>query len=256
VSIANPPPFFRGLAEVPLLPPSAAHELGPVLVVAPHPDDEVLGCGGVIGLLRQAQVPVYVAVVSDGGGSHPGSARYPPAALSALRQAESLTGLAHLGVHAAQVTFLGLPDGAVPSATSAAGQAGIDGIRRVLEAAPGVRTVLLPWRRDPHADHRAAWSLGAAALDALGRPLRRLEYPIWTLVHPQPDDSPRPDEARLWRLDIGPVTALKRAAILAHVSQTTDLITDATWTYCLTDDVLAHFAQPWELLIEAGASDA
>jgi LmbE family N-acetylglucosaminyl deacetylase len=237
--------------DAPLLPPERARELGPTLVVAPHPDDEVLGCGGTIALLKHARIPVRIVVVSDGAASHPGSRRYPPAVLGTLRRSESLAGLDGLGVRAEDVTFLGLPDGAVPAATAPNGRPAVDLFRATLLTWPDVRTVLLPWRRDPHADHRAVWSLGMAALDLTQSSARRLEYPIWTMVHPGPDDLPRPGEARLWRLDIGTVAEQKRAAILAHRSQTTPLIDDADIDHCLTADVLTPFARGWELFMEA-----
>jgi LmbE family N-acetylglucosaminyl deacetylase len=244
---------FRWVEDAPLLPSSAARELGPTLVVAPHPDDEALGCGGTIALLRRAQIPVCVVVVSDGGASHPRSQRYPRPVLRTLRKSESLAGLAILGVEAHQVTFMGLPDGAVPRGDSPAGQAAGDLACQLLQGWTGIQTVLLPWRRDPHDDHRASWSLFTAALDGSGSAARRFEYPIWTLVHPAPGDVPRPDEARLSRLDIAPVGALKRAAILAHRSQTTNLVDDDPTGYCLTESVLERFSGPWELLIEAQA---
>ena len=244
---------FSGLEDVPLLPADTIVQLGPTLVVAPHPDDEALGCGGMLALLRRPQIPVRVVVVSDGGASHPRSQRYPAPVLRALRKSESLAGLAALGVEAGQVTFLDLPDGAVPTASSAAGQQAVDLARAELQAWPAVQTVLLPWRRDPHDDHRASWSLFSAALAEIQPTARRLEYPIWTLVHPAPGDLPRPDEARIWRLDISSVQDRKRAAILAHQSQTTGLIDDDPTGYCLTESVLAHFFRPWELLIEARA---
>ena len=228
-------------------------ELGPTLVVAPHPDDEALGCGGTIALLRRAGLPVRVVIASDGAASHPGSTRYPPTVLAALRQSESLAGLRLLGVDADDVAFLGLADSAVPTAGTPAAQHGIGQARDFLGSWLDLKTVLLPWRRDPHADHRAAWSIFTAALDAMRSPVRRLEYPIWTLVHPAPGDPPRPDEAIVHRLDVGPVAAQKRAAILAHRSQTTALIDDAETGHCLTAPVLAQFAHPWELLFEVGA---
>ncbi len=85
-----------------------------ILIVAPHPDDETLGCGGAIALLRQLNVSVKVLIVSDGTKSHPNSLTYPPPALKELREQESLSALAILGVASAAVTFLGMPDGAVP----------------------------------------------------------------------------------------------------------------------------------------------
>jgi LmbE family N-acetylglucosaminyl deacetylase len=233
-------------------PPERAVELGTTLVVAPHPDDEALGCGGVIVLLRRAGLPVRVVVVSDGAASHPGSARYPPPVLGALRRSESLAGLGLLGVKPDDVTFLGLPDGAVPGADAPDGRHAVELARDVLLGWPDVLTVLLPWRRDPHDDHRAAWSLFSAALDTIRSPVRRLEYPIWTMVHPAPDDLPRPGEARLLRLDVGPVLVQKRSAIQAHRSQTTAMIDDATIGHCLTEPVLEQLTRPWELLFEVG----
>ena len=56
------------------------------------------------------------------------------------------------------------------------------------------------------------------------------------------------------RLDVGSVSDLKRAAILAHRSQTTDLIDDDPTGYCLTPAVLERFFRPWELLIDAEAA--
>jgi LmbE family N-acetylglucosaminyl deacetylase len=228
----------------------AVADLGPTLVVAPHPDDEVLGCGGAIALLRRAGVPVCTIVASDGAASHPGSRRYPPAALARLRRAESVAGLALLGVAEACVAFLGLPDGAVPTADGPDGGRAVDLARRALPNGSRARTVLLPWRREPHPDHRATWSIFSAALDASGMAARRLEYPIWALVRAEADALPRPGEARAWRLDVREVASLKRRAILAHRSQTTDLIDDAEIGHCLTADVLDHFARPDELFFE------
>ena len=51
---------------------------GKTLVVAPHPDDESLGCGGAIVLLRKFGNEVTVLTVSDGALSHPNSKKFQP----------------------------------------------------------------------------------------------------------------------------------------------------------------------------------
>src|SRR5437763_12388204 len=58
-----------------------------LLVLAPHPDDEVIGCGGLVALHLRENRAVHVLVVTDGAqGGDP-----------AIREGESLSGLALLG---------------------------------------------------------------------------------------------------------------------------------------------------------------
>lgn len=253
MSAARVVPTSHWYDEAPLLPSEHVRTFGPTLVVAAHPDDEALGCGGTIALLRQAGLPISVLILTDGAASHPGSVRYPPSVLGALRQAESLAGLGHLGVEPEQVVFLGLADGAVPEADTREGKLAVDLVHRAVQGWQGLHTVLCPWRRDPHGDHRAAWSLVTAALATGASVVRRLEYPIWSMVHPAPHEIPEPGEASVFRVDTGGVREQKHAAVMAHRSQTTGLIDDAAISKCLTEEVLAIFARPCELFIEASA---
>lgn len=68
------------------------------VVVAPHPDDEVLGAVGIMALLAAAGVSVRVVAVSDGEASHPHSPTITPAQLAGIRRAEQHLALARLGL--------------------------------------------------------------------------------------------------------------------------------------------------------------
>ncbi len=46
---------------------------GPVLVVAAHPDDEVLGCGGTLARLAASGIETHVLFMTDGVSSRPGA---------------------------------------------------------------------------------------------------------------------------------------------------------------------------------------
>lgn len=103
-------------------PPVLPHRLGrgdSVLVFAAHPDDEVLGAGGLIHAALAAGARVTVVIFTNGDGylegvdlgfrtlfSTPG--RF--IAYGKQRQTEALTAAARLGLHPAQVVFLGYPD--------------------------------------------------------------------------------------------------------------------------------------------------
>jgi len=234
---------------LPLRSGTAVAEFGSTLVVAPHPDDESLGCGGAIALLRSLGYAVRVLVISDGTLSHPRSCRYPAPALRALRETETLSALAILGVEASKVTFLRLKDGSVPTPEAAKfDQAG--SLCRNYLTRLAFKTIFLPWRADPHPDHRATWQLIHTARADLRLSPRLIEYPIWDWDPIQRANSPNADHVTGWRLDISTVLELKLKAIAAYRSQTTDLIDDDPEGFRLKPEMLANFARPWEVYLE------
>lgn len=226
---------------------SLVQSLGPLLVLAPHPDDESLGCGGMIALARRFGVPVQVLFMTDGTQSHPRSRRFPSAVLRELREAEAYAALAILAVDRSAAVFLRWRDGGgLPTTGSQFFRHAVAQCQNELGRFKP-RTIATPWRREPHPDHRATTKLLRAALGNGTTSRRVLEYPIWTW---QQGGAPLKDEMRAWRLDIKAVLAQKLAAIRAHRSQTTDLIDDDPTGFRLEADTLAFFARPWELFLE------
>ncbi len=91
----------------------AAEELAgdaPVVVRAPHPDDESLGCGALLAAAFQ-KTGARPICLTDGSGSHPGSAAWPPSRLAQKRQEEMRKAVRCLDGCDEDVTWLGHPDG-------------------------------------------------------------------------------------------------------------------------------------------------
>lgn len=112
------------------------------------------------------------------------------------------------------------------------------------------QVIFLPWRFDPHPDHRATGQLIRTALVYLNYSPRIIEYPIWDWDAEQRGDFTNSSQIVAWRLDIETVLEQKRMAIAAYRSQTTDLIDDDPEGFRLTPEMLANFARPWELYLE------
>lgn len=219
------------------------------LVVAPHSNDETLGCGGAIALFRALGCAVRVLVVSDGTLSHPQSVKYPAPRLQALRETETLEAMSILDVKKAQTTFLKLQDGSIPTPTSPEVREAVAHCHMFLEMVRPA-TIFLPWRLDPHPDHRATWHLIHAAVADLDYLPRMLEYPIWDWDPNQRTDLTHWGRVIAWRLDIKDVLETKLKAIAAYRSQVTDLIDDDLESFQLTSKMLENFSHPWELYLE------
>jgi LmbE family N-acetylglucosaminyl deacetylase len=146
---------------------------GDVVVVAAHPDDEVLGAGGTLAMLAAGGARLRLIALTDGEASHPEMA---PALIARARIAESASALEALGAAWIDVVRLGLPDADLRSR-----EAEVTALLRV--HCSGFDTCLAPWDEDAHADHEAA-----------GRAARRacqnvLTYPIWMWHWARPADT-------------------------------------------------------------------
>lgn len=200
----------EGIARLP------AHELvgkwQRLVVVAPHPDDEILACGALLQGHVAGGGSCLVVAVTDGEASHAGSAGHDAAALAAQRRHESAAGLQRLGIPAQAVQRLGLPDGGL--------QAVAEDLQARLAALvqPG-DVVLTTWRLDGHPDHEACGRACAAACQANGASL--LEAPVWMWHWAEPWDV-QVDWTRLAGVGMdADALARKLHALAAHRSQLT-----------------------------------
>jgi LmbE family N-acetylglucosaminyl deacetylase len=145
-------------------PATLAHERARLVVVAPHPDDETLGTGGIIAALATDSVPVLVVSVTDGEAAPVGCDR-----LAAVRRGELREAL-HRLAPAATVGRLALPDGEVAGREDEL----VDRLGEVFAASD---VVLAPHPSDGHPDHDACGRAAVAAARRVGA--RCWTYPVW-----------------------------------------------------------------------------
>lgn len=122
------------------------------LVLAPHPDDETLGCAVSIMQRLEAGSPVHVAVATDGG-------KWPPerdaAANAATRRAELGEAADVLGLPASAITYFGFADTGLALEEESLTDAISDLVRSL-----GPDQVLATDVHDPHGDHAAVGESG------------------------------------------------------------------------------------------------
>lgn len=216
---------------------------GTVVVLAPHMDDEVLACGGTIALLPRPE-RVHVIYATDGSRSPapeiPG--RHPrPAGLDELRRRESRSALAELGVPAANLHFLDLPDGGLRRRGESLERA----LAATLEAIRP-QHVFAPFRYDRHPDHLAV-NLAIHRLRGDRRccgDAELLEYFVYhrSRLLRRGDVRAYVDPSLLLQVEIGGVAVRKRAALERFDTQTTRYFpwqTRPILTPALLDDVCA-----------------
>ena len=115
------------------------------LVIAPHPDDETLGCGGTMALLADGGAAVTVLTVTDGEATR--GSRLGPEETGRVRRTEAERAAAAVGATAG---FLGLPDGGL---SKQIGELSARIGAEIEEIEP--EAVFAPWLLDGTADHRA-----------------------------------------------------------------------------------------------------
>lgn len=210
------------------------------LVVAPHADDEVLGCGGLIAAKRQRGHEVDVVFVSDSAASPDGREARP--ARAAQRRSEALRALELLGVAAARVEFIDAPDGSLD-------RLGPDAYGRVQQRLVAILgrarpdEIFVPFLGEGSTEHDAAHWLVRAALGTAGCSAVVWEYAVWAWWNPLrlAGQILRPREN--FRVELGELRARKLAALACHESQLNPAGSPA-----LPPEIAAAGTQPVEYL--------
>ncbi|MGV9825154.1 PIG-L deacetylase family protein [Gordonia sp. NPDC003429] len=180
-----------------------------LVVIAAHPDDEVLGAGGVVFSAATQGVEVVTICLTDGRSAHPGSS---PEQLADRRHVEMDTAAALLGLHPPR--WAGLPSGSLSDFADAL----VDLIDAAVAEKPTIPTGLLAvWENDGEPDHDAAGAAAASVAARRGLPLWMYPVRMWHWAHP---DDPAVPWSRIRVHDVDPtVLAVKHAAARSFATQ-------------------------------------
>jgi len=166
------------------------------MVIAPHPDDETLGCGGTLALLNRYGCTVKVLIATCGEGSVAARGQS-PADTAAVRRDEAVAACRVLGT--SDPDFLNLPDGNLSESLEVLAARLTQDI-----AAFDPQIVFVPWPLDGHPDHQVV----PAALASVDLPggVEIWTYEVWT---PLPANR---------IVDVSEVWSVKSRALGCHAS--------------------------------------
>ncbi len=172
-----------------------------ILVIAPHPDDDVIGMGGTMRLLADEGKKVFTVYVTHGG-----SAPSPACASAAVRRSEALAALKIIrstGAFFLSHAGSGLAGGA---AARAARQ-----LRRIINLLTPVE-IYMPSPFERHPTHRRVTRITLQALKNPAPPAPRIwGYSVWGGIYGLPGTKV---------VDISQTVRAKKKAVRQHASQT------------------------------------
>ena len=212
--------------------PSWSPPLRPLLIVAPHPDDETLGAGGLLSAWAARGLPVTVLSLSDGEKARP-----EVAGLAEIRHAELARALSALGFYPKrpEVVRLSLPDGELGMYE----QKMANVIRELLQPEA---LLVAPFELDGHPDHDAAGRAARGA--ARTRNATLAQYPIWAWLRHAP--QLRAAQPRAVRFQL---TSNSWAAKQHAIDQFRSQLEERPGGAVIAPSLRNHFAQTHEVLL-------
>ena len=232
-------------------------------VFAPHPDDEILGCGGTIIRKKRAAADINIFFMTNGEAinSHLISQKR----MGQIRVKECLAACRVLGLKKSDLIFLGLKDGELKKNENSA-------IHKIIEILQHQQPeeIFIPYKKEFHPDHFATNKIVKSALQIYNREVTLYEYPIWFWCHWPWVSRAYAQIASILKLSltssfnllkdfrcsvyIGDVLEHKRSALDQYKSQMTKLIADPSW-WTLSDvangEFLECFFQEYEFFHRA-----
>lgn len=209
---------------------------GRLLLIAPHPDDETLGCGMALAAALAEGREVTILLLTDGEGSHPNSRKFGTARRVATRAVEFDNALTALAPdESIAVVRAHLRDG---KTTDESAPQVVDRLREH-RCVANADSIWSTWVEDPHCDHRTAAIVARMLSELSGAAL--WSFAVWGRF----GERPVPD--RLGLFFDSRFHRAKRDAMDAYVSQMTALIDDDPAGFTMPPALFEHFASHPEI---------
>lgn len=162
---------------------------GKIIIIAPHPDDETLGCGGLIGRLCAEKNPPHIAFLTGGGGSLRGRSDISETDVVHARRRLTLNSVRQLDLPEGNINFFDFKDGDI----AARPESEMSRLRKMIKDL-GPDNILVPHSGEGWPDHLAARDIG---IELAPDNASVWEYCVWMWYY------------NVWRLD------WKNAAVLS-----------------------------------------
>lgn len=210
-----------------------------VCIFAPHPDDEILGCGGLLQHLAANGNPILLVHVTNGTQSHPDSKIYPPEKLDTVRPQESLEALKALGIAPVSIIALDLTDGDVFAEQ--------EKFHQKLTAIIQPDDILVtPFMHDGHPDHEATGQV--VATFAKLHHLACYQVLIWAWHWAKPADSRIPWHSAV-RVDLTDEQLQRKTEAIACFKSQISVDESTGNPPILSAQTIARISQPWEVYL-------
>jgi LmbE family N-acetylglucosaminyl deacetylase len=217
------------------------------VIIAPHPDDETFGCGGMIAKMRLAGVPVSVVFFSRGEASHLDCCKTSSEQTGQAREQSAVRALSLLGVEGKDIYWLGVADRGFPR----------KGREEFTEVAKRLRElmdrltpemVVSPYYLDMLPDHEACAEIVREAMNGLTKKCEQLFYPVWMWHRLKMKKLPQVLRDRVFRVDISDVIDKKISAMDVYFNDVNPQC-QHPWCGRLPGEFHRYFSYPYEIFM-------
>lgn len=227
-------------------------EFKSILVIAPHPDDEVFGCGGLIVRTLTEGGQVHVIVLTDGEHSHHSCCDLSSGRIRHARRDLAVKAAKPLSLDKNHITFLDWGDGQLTDARLAEIEQKVDELACQIRCLQP-QVVFVPHPFEGWADHMAAELLTRSAIERSGITCKLFHYCVWFWFSMLLRRAFRVDWRRARLLDIRDVYSQKQAAMYAYLEPCAPC--GNPWSGVLPPELLRAFRWNKELFFEADVAD-
>jgi N-acetylglucosamine malate deacetylase 1 len=182
------------------------------VIIAPHPDDETFGAGGLIAIKKKAGISVKVIFLTMGEASHKWCCNISPEELIKERRKQAISACQTLGLEANDLIWLNLRDGNIPKN----GELGFDKAVFMLKEELIILSpeeIYCPHPFDGLRDHEATNQVVNVAVKSAITSTRIIYYLVWAWFNSPSLNHNCFEFEKAWKINIDSVHARKLAAI-------------------------------------------